>query len=166
MEVLVGLLDVIVDGDTIEKHVFHGVNDEFLGVAEGIAHGLELIEVFGNLSTVFHRGSYLRDELTKLINALGNLVEAAVLEVFDSSFHDGDEWVDVLDERFKVVNVLGFESTDDDAINELSHVKSCPFNVFRVRWWAPVSTALAVVFTRIAPVTIRPGLTVLALRER
>ena len=33
-----GGLNLVVDGDTIKKHVLHGVKEELLGVEEGLTH--------------------------------------------------------------------------------------------------------------------------------
>ena len=162
-EVRTGGLDVVPDRDTVEKHGLCTINDELSRVEEGLAHGLELGDVVGaDFLAVLQCGSNLGDELTKLINAGSNLVEGAVFEVLDSGGHVGDEWVDILDASLKAINVLFCESTDEDAINELNHLKNTHSVLFIsvredvIPTTAPVTTALAIVFALVAPITIRP----------
>ena len=163
-EVCVGGLDVLPDRDTVEDNVVHGVNDELLGVEEGVAHGLELGDVVGaDLLAVLHSGSNLGDELAELVDAGGNLVEGASLEVFDSGFHVGDERVNILDASLKAVNVLGLEGANEDTIDKLDNLKSRDSGIVIIRCIitsgviflrAPVATARTIVRASIAPVAI------------
>ena len=101
-----------------------GVDEELLGVEEGIAHALELCDIIGaDLLTVLHRGGDLGDELAELVDASGNLAEGALLEVLHGGVHVADEWVDVLDASLKVVDMLGRECTDDGPVDQLGHVE-------------------------------------------
>ena len=123
-EVGVSGLDVIVDGDTVEKHVLRGVDDKLLGVEEGVAHALELCDVVGaDLLAVLHSGGNLGDELAELVDTSGNLAEGALLEVLHGGVHVADEWVDVLDASLKVVNMLSRECTDEDTVDQLGHIE-------------------------------------------
>ena len=123
-EVLGSGLDLIVDRYAVEKHVLCRVDDEPLGVEEGVAHLLQLGYVIGaDLLTVLHGGGDLGYELAELVDASGNLVEGAGLEVLNGSGHMGDEGVDVLDASLKAVNMLSLESTNEDTVDHLGHIK-------------------------------------------
>ena len=117
-------LDLVVDGHAVEEHVLSRVDDEPLGVEEDIAHFLELVDVIGaDLLTVLHGGGDLGDEMAELVNASGNLVEGSSLEVLNGVGNMTDEGVDVLDASLEVVNVLCLESTYEDTVDQLSHIK-------------------------------------------
>ena len=124
-EVLVSGLDVVVDRDTVEKHVLCRVDEELLGVEEGVAHFLELGDIVGaDLLAVLHGGADSGDEVAELVNTGGNLVEGAGLEVLHGGGHVAGEGVDILDASLEAGNVLGLECTNEDSVDQLDNVLS------------------------------------------
>ena len=129
INVFASLLDVLVDCDAIDLDVMEGIDDQSLGVEEGHAHVLELRDVLStNLRAILKDDSNLSDELTELVDAVGNFGVRAILEISDSLLHVSDQWVEILHAGLQVVNLLSLEGTDKDSIDELSNLKSgCVF---------------------------------------
>ena len=125
IDVFASLLDVLVDFDAIDLNIVEGLDDQFLGVEEGQAHVLELRDVLStDLRAILKDDSNLSDELTELVDTVGNFGVRAILEISDSLLHIGDQWVKILHASLQVVNFLSFEGTNKDAIDELSNLKS------------------------------------------
>ena len=109
---------------SIEEHALHRFDHQLLGVAEGVAHLLELGGVVGaDLLAVLHGRADLREELAELVDASGDAVEGAILEVLHCGGDVGDEGVDILDAGLEAVHVLDLEGADEDAVDQLGHVK-------------------------------------------
>ena len=161
-EVLGSGLNLVVDGYAVEEHVLRRVDDEPLGVAEGVAHFLKLGDIIvADFIAVLHGGGDLGDERAELIDASGNLVEGAILEVLESGFQVGNKGADILDASFNVGDAFGFECAKEDTFDHLEHILSSAFfntDIHIKDAWAatPVSTAVAIVFVSIAPIASRP----------
>ena len=158
-----GGLDVVVDGDTVEKHVLSSVNEEMNGVEEGITHFLKLCDVVArhDLLTVLHGGADLSEEFAKFVDTSGNLVEGAILKVSESGLQVGNKGADILDASFDVGDAFSFECAKDDTLDHFEHILSSALfntgiNIKGRPSFAPVSAALAIVFASIAPITSRP----------
>ena len=124
IEVVVSGLDVVVDVGAVDlNHLF--IDFEILGVEEGVANVLELCGVFGAyLVTALHLRGDLGVEQSELVDASGHLVGGAFIEFLNGDGDVTDEGVDILDACLKVLNVLNLESSSEDTVNQLSHVRS------------------------------------------
>ena len=67
------LSDVSVDLDAIQDDVVSSIDDELLGVEEGLTSGLKLLNIsFTDRGTVLHDQTNLADELAKLEDAISD----------------------------------------------------------------------------------------------
>ena len=125
MHVVASLFDVLVDLDAIDENVMGSILDKLHRVKEGLAHLLELFGILiADLGAVIHKNSDLADELTELIDTVCDLAVRAILKIFDSLGHIDNQWVEVSDTSIQVLDVLRFDSTDKEAIDELGDM-SC-----------------------------------------
>ena len=140
-EVLVSGLDVIVDGYAVEKHVLGRVDEELLGVEEGISHVLKLSHIIGtDLITVLQGSGDLGYELAELVDASGNLMEGAILEVIHGDGDVGYEGINILDASLEAVDVLSLESANEYTVDQLSHVKDRVAMKITQKWASKVNS--------------------------
>ena len=124
LHVLSSGLDVLVDLNTVVEDLLLSVNNQLLGVEEGLAHLLESLSIFGaDLGAVLHANADFLDEKTELVDTISDLAEGAVFEVLDSLGHVNDERVDVLDASVEVLNMFNLKSTNQESVNKLGDFK-------------------------------------------
>mmetsp|Transcript_27714 Transcript_27714/g.37016 ORF Transcript_27714/g.37016 Transcript_27714/m.37016 type:complete len:208 (+) Transcript_27714:168-791(+) len=120
VHVLNACLDVFEDSDAIHDHVVLSIDDELLGVLEGLTHlGQSGHILVADRNAVLHHDADLGDELAKLVDAVGDLVVGTVLEVIHGSHHVDDHRVEIENASLQRVDLLSVEGAKDEAIDEL-----------------------------------------------
>ena len=125
-------------------HALYRIDEELLGLQEGVAHVLKLGDVVGaDLLAVLHDRADPGEELSELVDASADLAGGALLKGFHCSGDVGGEGVDILDAGPEAVHVLDLESADEDAVDQLGQTERKDTKMATHKWWL-----LALIYTR------------------
>ena len=113
------LTDILEGVDTINDKGLVGLEEDLLGMEEGLGHSLELLViVMVNLATVVEHVTDIRDSKTELVNTLGGLLVGAVPEATHGVLEMLLDGVGVRNAVSDISHTVEVEGTDEETLDE------------------------------------------------
>jgi len=116
METLTGVLE---DVDTVDDERLGGLEQDLLGVEEGLSHSLDLlVVVMVNLTAMVEHVANVGHGQTELVNGLGGLLVGSIPEAAHRVLEVLLNWVGIGDAVADIGHAVEVESTNKEAFNK------------------------------------------------